>query len=92
MKPFASYHGTTDHDGRFSKLKHPGKKPGRWRVNLWVITRNGSNFSNEITNREPCRFNDMLQGTVLPAVNEIIDDANQDGGAKKYGFNCYHWS
>lgn len=91
MKPFAVFKGTNDDDGKFIKLKHPGKKRLRYRIDLWVQTVNGDRLTNEITTKEPCRLNDLMEQTVTPAVEEIIAEARDLGGTAQYGFNCYQW-
>lgn len=91
MKPFAVYRGTTDEDGKFIKLEHPGKRRFRYRVEMWVETHTGARLTDDYTSKEPCRLNDLMVQTITPAVDTIIAEAAQHGGTKRYGFSCYKW-
>ena len=91
MKPFAVFQGTTEIDGRFIKLEHPGKRRFRFRVDLWIKARNGTQLVDQVTTKAPCRLNDLMEQTITPAVDKIIAEAAEHGGTERYGFSCYKW-
>ncbi|WP_339678257.1 hypothetical protein [uncultured Zhongshania sp.] len=91
MMPFATYQGTTDDDGKFLKLETPKERRARYRVNMWVETNNGGRLTDDYTAKKPCALNDLLQQTILPAVDELIEEAKEHGGTKRYGFSCFKW-
>tara|TARA_R110001583_G_scaffold155783_4_gene307457 strand:+ start:5836 stop:6114 length:279 start_codon:yes stop_codon:yes gene_type:complete len=91
MKPFAVFEGTTDEDGKFSKFDIPGKRRHRFRVVMWIKTNNDTRLEHDFSTKQPCRFTDFMTQIVKPAVDEIIAEAAQHGGTKRYGFSCFKW-
>lgn len=92
MMPFATYRGTNDEDGKFIKLNHPGHRHFRYRINMWVETPTGARLTDDYTSKRPCRLNDLLEQTITPAVDKLINEAKKEyGGVSRYGFNCYKW-
>lgn len=91
MKPFAVFEGTTDEDGKFSKFDVPGKRRHRYRVVLWIKTKNGNKLEDAFSTKTPCRFTDFMAQVIRPAVDDIITEAAAHGGTECYGFSCYKW-
>ncbi|MBM7424944.1 hypothetical protein [Spongiibacter marinus] len=92
MKPIAVYRGTTNDDGKFvGPIQHPGKRRYRYRVDLWIKTGNSALLRDEISTKEPVRLNDLLQDQVLPNIDSLIAEADQEGGTQQYGFEIYKW-
>ena len=92
MKPIAVYRGTPNDDGKFvGPIQHPGKRRYRYRVDLWIKTGNSALLRDEISTKEPVRLNDLLQDQVLPNIDSLIAEADQEGGTQQYGFEIYKW-
>ena len=89
MKPFAVFQGTTDEDGKFVRFDIQGKKRRRYRVVLWIKTNNGDRIEHEFSTKTPCRFTDFMAQIIRPAVDDIIEEAAENGGTERYGFSCY---
>lgn len=92
MKPIAVFRGTTKDDGKFvGNIQHPGKRRYRYRVELWIETGNHARLVDDIRTQQPVRLNDLLQKQVLPNIDTLIAEADQNGGTRQYGFEIYKW-
>jgi len=91
MKPFAVFEGTTDDDGKFVKFYVQGKRPHRYRVVLWIKTKNGNKLVDTFSTKTPCLFTDFTAQIIRPAVDDLIAEAAEHGGTERYGFSCYKW-